>query len=98
MYYDYTQTMVQVLSEITFLDLFLKILVCCSNNPHFYIYIFITPHPAQLVFLKNSEYFGLCGKAHIPYLIHKKSTTVCLFELSFMLFDCRCKCSLLMTK
>ena len=90
--------MIEVLSKVPLLNLVRNVLVGCSNNPNVHVNILVTAHAGKFVLLQNSQHLSLSREAHITHLIQKQSTAVCLFKFTFVLFDCRCEGSLLVSK
>ena len=81
---DSVKTEVQVLTETTGLDFFLKILVCGGNHAHINLNRLLSAYPLEFLFLKDSEKLYLHALVDFTDFIQKNRSTVGKLEFTLV--------------
>src|SRR5205823_14980860 len=78
----YVQSIVQIFAESPRCNFRLEILVRCSDDTNVDGNRFRAPDARDDVVLQNPKNLRLCGETHVPDLVEKKRSVICLLEFS----------------
>ena len=90
--------MVKVFPEVSCGNLCAQVLVCRGNYAHVHLNVFVAADAGELFLLKHTQHLCLGGQGHVPDLVKKQGSAVCLLELSFVLLDGRSEGSFLVAE
>ena len=79
--------MIQVLSEVSFLDFLEEVLVCRCDYADIDRYVLVASNAGEFLLLENPQNLRLGGEAHVTDFVEEKGSLVCLLEFSLMLLD-----------